>query len=61
MEAQERKGGGDREGSFLQEVIVSLHVCDSSVPVPGLQPSIGQPHLDVPDTAIFIHPNLKSP
>lgn len=60
-EAQERKGGGDREESFLQEVIVSLHVRDSSEPVPGLQPSIGQPHLDVPDTAIFIHPNLKSP
>lgn len=45
MEAQEMKGG-DREG-FLQEVIVSLHVHDSSVPVPGVQPSTGQPHLDV--------------
>lgn len=42
MEAQEMKGGGDREGCFLQEVIVSLHVHDSSVPVPGVQPSTGQ-------------------
>ena len=49
------------EKVFLQEVTVSLHVHDSAVPVPGVQPSIEQPHLDVPDTAVSTHPNLKSP